>query len=223
MEASENTKHPATYSVGTLSYTKAGLFVLFGWLLWGDFVFALMEMVMPTLLPLELKAHGATNQQIIIIISTLSMILNSIMNPIISYRSDRFRSRWGRRRPFIFITTPFVVFFLATIPFAPEILRGITSIKVIEKAFALAPVAPIILMFGILVAGFQIFNMFISSVYYYLVPDVVPKDHLGRFFSLFRIVGSAAGMFFNCFILGHAEEHMKAIFSITAVVLPNSA
>jgi hypothetical protein len=33
------------YTVGTLSHTRAGLFVLFGWLLWGDFCFTLFESI----------------------------------------------------------------------------------------------------------------------------------------------------------------------------------
>ena len=31
------------YRVGTLSYTKPKLFILFCWLLWGDFCYMLME------------------------------------------------------------------------------------------------------------------------------------------------------------------------------------
>ena len=38
-----------------------------------------------------------------------------------------------------------------------------------------APVASVVLVFEFLVVGFQVFNMFISSVYYYLIPDVVPE------------------------------------------------
>jgi maltose/moltooligosaccharide transporter len=33
------------YRCGTLVYTKAGLFMLFSWMLWGDFCFSLMESI----------------------------------------------------------------------------------------------------------------------------------------------------------------------------------
>ena len=46
------------YHCGTLSYTKAGLFVLFAWLLWGDFCFTMMETVVPSIMPLKMKALG---------------------------------------------------------------------------------------------------------------------------------------------------------------------
>lgn len=205
------------YTVGTLVYTPGGLAVLFSWLLWGDFIFTLMESVMPSLLPLILKQHGASNREIAVIVTSIYMVINGILNPVISYNSDRFRSKWGRRRPFIFVTTPFVVLFLCLIPFAPEILNLIKSAGWVSSLLSFSPIAPVILMFGFLVVGFQVFNMFISSVYYYLIPDVVPDDHLGRFYGLFRIFGTLAGVIFNYFIFGMAETHMKEIFVIIGI------
>lgn len=215
-DAAQNVTH--LYRAGTLAYTRPGLVVLFAWLLWGDFVFTFMEAVLPSLLPLLLKDHGANNREIIIIVSTLSMVMNAVLNPVISYNSDRFRSRWGRRRPFIFLTTPFVVLFLSAIPFAPEILRAFDRFEPFRAILASGPAAPLIIVFGILVAGFQVFNMFVSSVYYYLIPDVVPQDHLGRFYALFRVFGSLAGVAFNYYIFGLAESHMREIFVGTAVL-----
>jgi MFS family permease len=206
------------YTVGTLSYSRSGLIVLFGWLLWGDFIFTLMESVMPSLLPLILKANGASNREIIVVVSTLYMIFNAALNPIISYSSDRFRSRWGRRRPFIIVTTPFVVLFLCAIPFGGEIFKWLSTGGSIAGLLAWAPCAPLILVFGVLVAGFQVFNMFVSSVYYYLIADVVPRECLGQFYGLFRVCGALAGIVFNYFIFGLAEAHFKSIFCITAAV-----
>lgn len=206
------------FTVGTLTYSRAGLISLFGWLLWGDFIFTLMESVMPALLPILLKEHGASNREIAVIASTLFLVMNSVLNPVISYQSDRFRSRWGRRRPFIFLTTPFVVLFLIAVPFAPEILSAIQQVRFIEHLLLGSSISPIILVFGFLVAGFQVFNMFISSVYYYLIPDVVPLEFIGRFYGLFRVFGALAAIIFNYFLLGLAEAHMREIFVLTAVV-----
>lgn len=206
------------YTVGTLVYTKAGLLSLFSWLLWGDFVYSLMESVMPSLLPLILKQHGASNKAIAIIVSTIAAAANAVMNPIISYRSDRFRSRWGRRRPFIVVTTPMVVLFLAAIPFGPEILQFVSRSAWMAHLLSLSPVTPVLLIFGILVVGFQVFNMFVSSVYYYLIPDVVPEQLLGRFYGLFRVFGVAAGFVFSYFIFGHAETWTRQIFVTLSVL-----
>jgi MFS family permease len=71
---------------------------------------------------------------------------------------------------------------------------------------------------GILVAAFQIFNMFISSIYYYLIVDVVPESFLGRFNSLMQIVGASSGFIFNYFIFGLAKMHMHEIFIGIALI-----
>ena len=213
-----NPANVPAYRIGTLLYSKAGLIALFGWLLWGDFVFVLMEAIYPALMPVLLKDHGASNWEVVIIATTLHTIMNALVNPVVSYKSDHCRSRWGRRRPFIIVTTPFVVLFLALIPFAPEISHHLSSLSVFAWLFSLGPVAPIILTFGFLAVGFQFFNMFVASVYYYLIPDVVPTQFIGRFIGLFRMVGAGAGIVFHYFIFGHAESHMKLIFVSIALI-----
>ena len=207
-----NVHDPARFTVGTLVYSRAGLVALFGWLLWGDFVYTLMENVMPHLLPLVLRDNGVSNQAIAFIVASLHMVVNAVANPIISYKSDRFRSRWGRRRPFILATTPFVVVLLAMIPFAPEISRWLTGIGWVAALLKNSPIATLVLVSGILVTAFQIFNMFVSSVYYYLIADVVPEAFIGRFYGLFRVFGTLAGLTFNYFIFGMAQTHMHEIF-----------
>ena len=207
-----------TFAVGSLLYSRAGLVNLFVWLIWGDFVMVLMESVAPSLVPLLLKNNGANNEEIIVIVSTLAMVMNACLNPVISYKSDRFRSRWGRaptvhrpsRRHLSF-------FFLLAIPYAPEIFRALHSYAILARLFSLSPVPALILVFGGLVLGFQTFHLFVGTTYYYLVPDVVPQQLLGRFYALFRIAGHLALITFNYFIFGFSQGHMKMIFGSIAV------
>lgn len=105
------TSPPNLYRIGTLSYTKTALITLFIWMLWGDFCFWMMEALTPTLLPLMLKNHNANNLTIGLLVGSLPSLLNFIINPIVSTSSDRTRSRWGRRIPYLMFSSPFVVFF----------------------------------------------------------------------------------------------------------------
>src|SRR5438552_18465144 len=93
--------NPNHFKTGTLSYTRASLALLFLWLLWGDFCFTLMETVVPSILPIKLNALGASNWIIGLIVITIPNAMNTAINPLVSFRSDRFRSRWGRRIPFL--------------------------------------------------------------------------------------------------------------------------
>ncbi len=80
------------FRCGTLLYTQASLFVLFSWLLWGDFCFSLMENIWPNVLPFILKAEGAPNLLLSLLVTTIPNAMNFVLNPIISTASDRYRS-----------------------------------------------------------------------------------------------------------------------------------
>ena len=52
---SDRTEQPL-YRCGTLTYTRLGLITLFAYLLWGDFCYAMVNLMVPTLLPMVLCA-----------------------------------------------------------------------------------------------------------------------------------------------------------------------
>jgi MFS family permease len=202
-------KHnPEHYRTGTLTYTKAGLVSLFFFLLWGDFCFQLMETVMPSLLPLELNGLGAPNWTIGLLITTIPNILVFCVNPVISFRSDRFRSRWGRRIPFLAVATPFVVVFLILLGYSVPIAHVLHRYALAGRFSELTVV--LVVMGGFMIC-FQFFNSFITSVYYYLFNDVVPRAFLARMMSLFRVVSNLSGICYNGFIFPHSAGHMPEI------------
>ena len=171
-----------------------------------------MEILAPSLLPILLREHNATNSEIALLVGTLASVLNMVVTPIVSVKSDRHRGPNGRRIPFLFWPTPLIAILLAAIPFAPEATRFVLSTPVAKGLLEWSPVSPVILVFGLFIAAFQLVNMVVASVYYYLFKDVVPEAYLGRFLSLFRVFGSLAGFVFNYFIFGLAESHMREIF-----------
>jgi MFS family permease len=204
------------YRVGTLSYTKAGLITLFIWLLWGDFCFMLMETVIPSILPLKLKALDASNQFMGLIVTTVPSAMNFMINPIVSFRSDRYRSRWGWRVPFLLFATPFVTLFLILMGFSEDI--GGQVHLLLSRWIDVSPTTVILGLIAVLMVCFQFFNMFIASVYYYLFNDVVPEAYLARCMALFRVVGSLAGSLYSFFVYKYAATHMQEIFFIAGVL-----
>lgn len=207
---------PRIYTCGTLRYTTFGLFMVFFWLLWGDFTMCLMETVLPTILPLQLKSLGAPNMVMSVFLVTVPSVMNFCINPVISFRSDRHRGPWGRRIPFLLAPTPFIALVLVAIAFAPEI--GVWVHGLMSAHGSIGKNTVIIGVIGVLLVIFQFFNMFISSVYYYLFNDMVPAAYLARFMAAFRVVGTLAGMTFNYFVFPHAQTHMRFIFLGAAVL-----
>lgn len=200
-----------TYRCGRLVYTKAGLFVLFSWLLWGDFCFALMETIWPNILPLMLKNEGAPNLVLSLVITTIPSAMNFVLNPVISTASDRYRSRWGRRIPFLLAATPFITLFLVLMGFSRKI--GSFLHHALSGAFpGLSQASVIIGVICVLIVCFRFFELFVNTVFWYLFNDVVPTAFMGRFLGLFRVVGALAGALFNFFLFQYAESHTSMIF-----------
>jgi len=198
------------YSCGTLTYTKVGLFVIFAWLLWGDFCFTLMETVVPSILPLKLKELGCSNWLMGLVLTAAPSAISMTVGPYVSFKSDRYRSRWGRRIPFIIFTMPFLCIFLALLGLSSNLCTLLQRNSEFLRHYAPATVT--IALIAFFLVAFQIFNMFVNSVFWYLFNDVVPAQFLARFMASFRIVGTAAGALYNCFIFQYAGTHMREIF-----------
>ncbi len=212
------TVEPATrdrYSVGTLTYSKLGLVALFGWLLWGDFCYQMMEVITPSIIPLKLNHLDAPNWAIGLIITTLPGILNMTVCPWISYTSDRHRGPKGRRIPFILWSLPFLTAFLLLLGFSGQIGQALHAI--LPPRWEMSPASVTIICIGVFMVGFQFFNMFVSSVFWYLFNDVVPHAFLGRFLGLFRLVAGIKAVLYNFFIFKHAETHMTEIYVSVAI------
>lgn len=205
------------YHCGTLVYTKAGLFTLFAWLLWGDFCFTLMEGIWPNILPLVLKSEGAPNTVTALVITTIPNLMNFFLNPIISTISDRHRGRRGRRIPFLLYSAPFISFFLVLMGFSREIGRQLHA-WMGDWVPHLTPAMMTVGVICVLIVLFRFFELFVATIFYYLFKDVVPTPFMGRFLGLFRVIGALAGAMFNIFFFKYAESHTAVIFLAAAVL-----
>lgn len=202
------------YRVGTLRYTKRGLFLVFAWMLWGDFCFTMMERVVPQVMPLQLRSLGGSNATINLLVGSVPAVMNMIITPIVSVRSDRYRGPRGRRIPFLLWPTPFVMVFLILLGYSPQLshwLVGALNSQMNPNTLAMVLV-------GVFMVLFQFFNMFVASVYYYLFNDVVPAAFLGRFVALFGIVASVALVLFNTLVFPYAETHASEIYLVIGIV-----
>ncbi len=212
-----NSENPAAatpeniiFRCGSLIYSKKGLFVLFAWMLWGDFCFTLMEAVVPSILPLKLRSLDAPNALIGLIMTTLPGIFNVTVTPWLSFKSDRHRSRWGRRLPFILGTMPFLAMSMILIGFSSDIGGWVHGAFFGGSAIKQAQVT--IVLLAVFAASFDFFNMFVNTVYWYLFNDVVPVEWMGRFMGWFRVVGTLTSAAYNFFIFKYAESHVREIF-----------
>ncbi len=199
------------YRIGTLVYTKAALFAMFSWLLWGNLCFQLFESAGgPGILGLYLQDNfHVSNLQVNILFNLIPQLIGMVMTPIIGFKSDRTRTRWGRRIPYMVVTAPFLCLFAAGVGFSDEI---VTFFKLhLSENSLVQPFTAALIAIGALTVGFSFFNEFVGTVYWYLFADVVPERFLGRFMGLFRLVGFGAGLLTNALIVPYQLTHLKAI------------
>lgn len=197
------------WHAGSLTYGAAGLTILFFWLLWGDFSLALKERSVPTALQLIFKQYKASDLITGFLMGSMPLVISLIISPIVSYRSDRHRGRWGRRIPFLLVPTPIAFVSMIGLAYSPTMGRWLRSML---GAFSPGESTNVLFCLGVFWAVFEFCSITCGAVYGALINDVVPHELLGRFYGLFRVFSLLAGMAFSYFLLGHVEAHCFAIF-----------
>jgi MFS family permease len=197
------------WSVGTLTYTTAGLAILFCWLLWGDFAWSMKDRAIPPIVQLLLKKFEASDMVAGLLFGSLPPAIGLILGPIISYKSDRHRGRWGRRIPFLFLPTPIIVLSIAGLAFSPQ-MGGYADKWLGPHSWGLN--SSILIVMAVFWMLFEFSTTIANSVYGALINDVVPQPVLGRFYGLFRALSLIAGIIFNNWMFGKAETDYVWIF-----------
>ncbi len=197
------------YSVGTLRYSLGKVIVVSAWVILGGNIFGMLNALVPTLLPLTLEHYGASGALIGLVVGSVPAAMNFVMNPILSTASDRTRTRWGRRIPFLVFATPFVTIFLILIGWISPITGYISSHwlpGVDSNTLGIA----LICLFSV---AFQFFNLIVGSIYYYIFADVIPHQFIGRFMAGLNLAGTASGFLFNLFVMPRIVDSAPAVFT----------
>lgn len=197
------------WHVGALSYTSAGLFVLFAWLLLGDFSWSMRDRSVGPLAQWYLKHLGVPNLLFALLISSFPALVGLILGPIISVKSDRHRGPRGRRIPFLLVTTPIAAFGMLGLGLTPHLSRWVHGLFPGQSEMVVAVVC-----FGVFWAAFEFATIAAGSIFGGLINDVVPTALLGRFYGMFRAVSLVAGMIFNFWLIGKADTHYTVMLVV---------
>jgi len=202
-----------TYTIGTLRYNQRQLVVLFFWLMWNDFSITLIERV-GGLGGQLMRSTGATFTQMAVM-GSIGGFLSPWINPWVSTWSDRLRSKHGRRRPFLFVATPFFALFLMAFPFMPDVYHSLLRFHWMQALSTHFPMNGEALFMGVcgIISGY--FNAVVLAIFQYLYWDVVPGSLMGRFNALGKNVGLIAILIWSFFITPLADTHVKMVYVCT--------
>ena len=199
-------------SIGTLQYSLPGLISTITVLCLGSGIFIMMQVMLGSALPLIAQEYGANNQLIALLSSTIPYVFNMIITPIVSFRSDRTRTRIGRRMPFLLFATPFMALALIGIGWLDPICRQL------EAWFPWYSSNCDLWILGALIVFYNIFYLMICSIIYYLFPDVIPEKYIGRFMALLQLSGSLVGFLFSRYLLKFIEGYQGILFTSLALL-----
>ncbi len=191
---------------GTIQYSRPGLFATIFFLCLGSGLFFIIPMLVGNATPLLLEKLSASNRAIALVGTTLPYILNMVITPVLSFQSDRYRSRLGRRMPYLLIGTPLIALFLLGVGFYAEIGSFCSTL------FPTFNQNSEFWILAALLTGYNIFYLVNGSIIYYVYPDVIPGKYIGRFMSLLQLVGSGAGFFFSRYLLKYIETDLQLLF-----------
>lgn len=175
------------WRAGSLVYDRKELTRLFIWLYIGQFPFIFEWFCLPVMLPLFLANKGFDPGQISIFLAMLPLGA-LILFPVLGAWSDRTRTRWGRRRPFDFFTTPLWFLGLLMIPFVDGFIAVFLSCALIGFAAAA------------------------TNVIFGLYNDIVPPELLGRFVAGLRFISALGALAFQKLLLPLFDAHPNLVW-----------
>lgn len=135
--------------------------------------------ILITLLPLQAELIGGTEfkGRTLGVILLIGAFVSMVVAPLFGAWSDRVRTRWGRRTPFLVVGTIGNVIGLLALAFIPSVPSALV---------------PYVVAF----MWIELFNNIATAPYSALIPDVVPRDQRGSasgWMGLMLTVGSFVG------------------------------
>lgn len=203
------------WQAGTLRYGLLGLCVLVGWLLVGELGIAVRERWAQPIGLVVLRQVGASDTGIAMLLSTVPAVISLLLVPAIGLRSDRCRSPWGRRRPYLLVSAPLGAVAMLCVAGAPTFAAAAHGLL-----GAWSPGLRDLTMgfFCLFWTVFEAAAMTTVALFNGLVNDVMPHGLLGRVYAVLRIVGLSVAIFFNMSLFALADTRLFELLLTIALV-----
>lgn len=204
---------PAAKPAWPLLVAGSALAGTLGWLLLGDLGIAIRDRVaQPGALEL-LRQHGASDTTTSLLLATVPALISLLLVPMLGWYSDQHRSRWGRRRPFLFAAALTGCGALLGLAVAPDLAA------IVDAGLGTASPGLRTCTLGCFCLFWTVFEcaaLTAASMFTGLVSDIVPPALLGRFYAAIRIVGLSVGIAFNTWVFALTEHHLRQVLLAAA-------
>ncbi|MBN0042528.1 MFS transporter [Streptomyces actuosus] len=171
------------------------------WLLWllliaNTALFAIYGGVIGVLLPLQVERIDAANKVMLLgLVTGVSAVIATLFNPLGGALSDRTRSRFGRRHPWL--------------------LGGAALAMVFLVSLGLSPTVPLLIVLWCLAqAATNVFQAALTAV----APDRVPRERQGRVSAVLGAAGTL-GLVTGIVVAGRFTEALSTGYAVLGTLL----
>jgi len=192
-----------------------GLLALTCWLLVGELGIAVRERWATPIGLVVLRNVGASDTSVALLLSTIPAVISLLLVPAIGLRSDRCRSRWGRRRPYLLVSAPLGAVAMLCVAAAPALAAAAHALL---GSWSPGLRALDLACFCLFWTVFEAAAMTTVALFNGLVNDVVPYGLLGRMYAVLRIAGLGVAIFFNMSLFALADTRLFELLLSIALV-----
>jgi MFS family permease len=190
---------PVSPAFATVTAIAAlGLPALCFYLLLGDVAWSLKERAMPDLFKFQLREFSQDAVLLNVLFGAVPSAIAMLIGPVVGAWSDRTRTRFGRRIPFLLVCTPLVSVCMVGLAFSEQVGETLWhwSGSGLRRHYIVAWMCACWTLY-------EIFTILANALFVALVNDTLPQRILGRFFGMFRIISLAIGVLFFWFVFGN--------------------
>ena len=120
------------------------------------------------------------------IVLTIARFIEALDDPIIGWWSDRTRSRWGRRIPFVVLATPFFAIFAVLLWMPPDNHEGVTNV----------------IYFFLILEAFHLFSTLSGGPFESLLPEIAPDSRSRVGIVIWQVFFGTVGAFIALVLSG---------------------
>ena len=195
-----------------------GLPALFFFLLVGDLGWSLKERALPDLFKFHLREFSQDTVLLNVLFGALPSSIAMFIGPVVGAWSDRTRTRVGRRIPFLLVCAPIVSASMVGLAFSVPLGEALWQWAGAAAGLRERYIVACLCFFWTLC---EIFTVLANALFVALINDTVPKQILGRFFGMFRIISLGVGVAFFYFVFGNELPSVARVvmLAITAAYL----
>lgn len=155
-------------------------------------------------------------------------VVDAIADPLIGFWSDRTRSKWGRRIPFVALGTPFLVLCFVALWRPPQgtleaVQSTLFSISLGGSNIAVTGGVVNTLYFALVLGGFFFFYTVVVAPYLSLMPEIGRSNEermsLSTWMAVFGIIGLIIASIIAPMIIGTTFQFMKMALVMGAVTI----